>query len=93
MGGAIKSGSQRRDCHVKTWDRIPQMERRQVQRPWGRDQPDSFWEGERVFKEAELVDRAGVVAAHKPGLYRRQSVGKGNFPPQCWAGSSVLSIL
>ena len=41
-------------------------ERRQVQRPWGRDQPDLLWEGreagERVCKEAELMSRAGVVS-------------------------------
>lgn len=64
MGGAIKSGSQRRDCRVKTWERMPQTERRQGQRSWGRGQPDLLWEGreagERVFKEAEPMGRAGV---------------------------------
>lgn len=57
------------------------MERWQVQRPGGREQPDLLWEGqeagERVCEEAEPLGRAGVCelpVAHKPACTREQAL-------------------
>lgn len=56
----FRSGSQRRDSNAKTWERIPQMGRWQVQRPWGRDQPDLLWGGQERRRSRRLNRWAGV---------------------------------
>lgn len=76
----FRSGSRRRD------DLGEDTTDGEVQRPWGRGQPDLLWEGgeagERLSK-----DRAGVLAAHKAHLYQRPGIGPGDLPPHIgqWA--------